>query len=109
LVGPPNGGPYVQSNGTTDNVRRDRLQAAAHQRDMLGARVEIIRKGKPSLWRRSRADGSYASANDPRVLAGLGESSEPVTVRVFWPDGRSETWKDLGVDRYVTLAEGEAK
>ena len=26
----------------------------------------------PTLWRRARADGSYASANDPRVLVGLG-------------------------------------
>ena len=42
-------------------------------RDMLGARVEIVRKGT-SRWRRARSDGSYASANDPRVIVGLGES-----------------------------------
>src|SRR6202040_3986574 len=36
-------------------------------RDMVGARVEVVRKGRSSLWRRARADGSYASANDPRV------------------------------------------
>jgi hypothetical protein len=78
-------------------------------RDMLGARVEIIRRGKPSLWRRSRADGSYASANDPRVLAGLGDAADPVTVRVHWPDGRTESWSDLAVDRYITLRQGEGK
>ena len=78
-------------------------------RDMLGARVEIIRKGRASLWRRSRADGSYASANDPRVLAGFGESSDPVTLRVRWPDGKTETWTDQAVDRYVTLRQGEGK
>ena len=78
-------------------------------RDMVGARVEIARKGAPSLWRRSRADGSYASASDPRVLVGLGESSEPVTVRVRWPDGKMETWIDQAVDRYVTLKQGEGK
>jgi hypothetical protein len=86
--------------------RGGRLEAA---RDMLGARVEIVRKGKPTLWRRSRADGSYASANDPRVLVGLGESSDPVTVRVRWPDGKTETWTDQAVDRYVTLRQGEGK
>jgi hypothetical protein len=78
-------------------------------RDMVGARVEIVRKGRPSLWRRSRADGSYASASDPRVLVGLGESSDPVTVRVRWPDGKTETWTDQAVDRYVTLRQGEGK
>src|SRR5204862_520955 len=45
-----------------------RLVGTAGHRDMPGARVEIVRAGQPSLWRRVRADGSYASANDPRVL-----------------------------------------
>ena len=39
---------------------------------MIGARVSISRGTGPTLWRRARSDGSYASANDPRVLVGLG-------------------------------------
>jgi hypothetical protein len=78
---------------------------AAVVRDALGARVEIIRKSGPTLWRRARADGSYASSNDPRVLVGLGQSTERPRVRVVWPDGRSEEWNDLPIDRYTTLAE----
>jgi enediyne biosynthesis protein E4 len=77
-------------------------------RDMLGARVEILRKAG-SLWRRVRSDGSYASANDPRVLAGLGDSAEPVRVRVRWPDGRVEERSDLPIDRYSTVKEGSGK
>ena len=56
-------------------------------RDLIGARVEIMRQGAPPLWRRARSDGSYASANDPRVLVGLGDSAAPVGVKVQWPDG----------------------
>ena len=76
---------------------------------MLGARVEIVRKDGPSRWRRARSDGSYASANDPRVLAGLGERADPMSVRVRWPSGRIETWVDVPVDRYTTLTEGGGK
>ena len=76
-------------------------------RDMLGARVEIVRKGARSLWRRARADGSYLSANDPRIVVGLGDSADPVTVRVTWPDGKVQTWNDVAVDRYTTLTEKE--
>ncbi len=72
-------------------------------RDMLGARVEVIRKGTSSRWRRARSDGSYASANDPRVVVGLGESADPPDVRVTWPDGKVDTWPQLPVDRYSTL------
>jgi hypothetical protein len=75
---------------------------------MLGARVEIVRKAG-SLWRRVRSDGSYASANDPRVLVGLGDSAEPVRVRVRWPDGRVEEPSDLPIDRYSTVKEGSGK
>jgi hypothetical protein len=77
-------------------------------RDMLGARVEIVRKAG-SLWRRVRSDGSYASANDPRVLAGLGDSAESVRVRVRWPDGRVEERSDLPIDRYSTVKESPGK
>jgi hypothetical protein len=78
-------------------------------RDMLGARVAVTRSDGVTLWRRARSDGSYASANDPRVLAGLGAASGPVRVRVIWPDGTSEEWKDVAIDRYTTLTEGTAR
>jgi len=78
-------------------------------RDMLGARVAVVRDGQPTLWRRAHTDGSYASASDPRVLVGLGDSSDAPLVRVLWPSGRTEAWSDLPVDRYHTLTEGEGQ
>ena len=75
-------------------------------RDMVGARVSVIRSDGTVLWRRARADGSYASANDPRVLVGLGSSAETPRIRVIWPSGRAEEWSDVPVDRYTTLIEG---
>ena len=81
-------------------------RAAGADRDMLGARVGLVRTDTPVLWRRARADGSYASANDPRVLVGLGRSTAAPRVRVVWPDGRSEEWSAVQIDRYTTLTEG---
>jgi len=78
-------------------------------RDMVGARVGVVRATGPILWRRARADGSYASANDPRVLVGLGDTSSAVTIRVEWPDGNREQWTAVPIDRYTTLTEGEGR
>jgi hypothetical protein len=78
-------------------------------RDMLGARVEVLRKDGSMRMRRARADGSYASANDPRVLVGLGDSTEMPRVRVRWPNGRIEEWSAVPVDRWTTLKEGEGR
>jgi hypothetical protein len=76
---------------------------------MLGARVEVVRENAPALWRRARSDGSYASANDPRVLVGLGESSAAPRVRVTWPDGGREDFGELQIDRWVTLKQGTGR
>jgi len=80
-----------------------------HPRDMVGARVGIVRATGPTLWRRARADGSYASANDPRVLVGLGDTAKIAKIRVEWPSGHAEEWTDVPVDRYTTLKEGEGR
>jgi hypothetical protein len=86
-----------------------RLLGRETRRDMLGARVQIVRKAGAALWRRARSDGSYASANDPRVIVGLGESSEAPAVRVSWPGGAVEEWAAVAVDRWTVLTEGEGR
>ena len=75
----------------------------------LGARVAITNGTERTRWRRARADGSYASANDPRVLVGLGDRTEPVRARVVWPSGRVDEWPRVEIDRYTTLSEGGGK
>ena len=86
-----------------------RLVGADGRRDMLGARVAIIRSEGPTVWRRARADGSYASANDPRVVIGLGRSTAIRAIQVIWPSGRVEEWSGVAVDRYTTLREGSGR
>ena len=76
---------------------------------MLGARVGVILDNGSTLWRRAHSDGSYASAGDPRVVVGLGQSTSVPRVRVVWPDGRTEEWTTVAIDRYTTLVEGTAK
>jgi hypothetical protein len=75
-------------------------------RDMLGAQVEIVVDDKNTLRRRVRTDGSYLSGNDARVLVGLGSVTRVKAVRVRWPGGAAEEWKDVPVDRYSVLKQG---
>ena len=83
-----------------------RLVGRPSGRDMLGARVEVVLSEGRTLWRRVRSDGSYASANDPRVLAGLGYADRVEAVRVYWPGGRAEEWKEVPVNAYSVLVQG---
>jgi len=76
-------------------------------RDALQARVEVTLADRRRLVRRVHTDGSYASAGDPRVLVGLGQTDAPVTVRVLWPQGTSEEFRNLAVDRYWVIEPGK--
>ena len=106
-----NSGParlFMNQVGNRNHWLGLRLVGKNVNRDMLGARVEIVITKNNVLWRRARTDGSYLSANDPRVLVGLGSAVKVDAVRVHWPDGRTEEWKDPSVDRYTTWREGAA-
>ena len=72
-------------------------------RDALGASVEVVVAKNKILRRRVRTDGSYLSANDPRVLVGLESATRVEAVRVRWPDGATVELKTPPVDRYTTV------
>jgi hypothetical protein len=82
------------------------LRLVSGKRDAYGAQVEVQRTGKPTIWRRVRADGSYLSANDPRIVVGLGGDRNVARLAVHWPDGKSETFPVPGVGKYTTLTQG---
>jgi hypothetical protein len=82
------------------------LRLLTGKRDAYGAKVEIKRPGVPTLWRHVRADGSYLSANDPRVLVGLGDVTHIDSLVVHWPDGRNESFPAPSLRQYTTLVEG---
>jgi enediyne biosynthesis protein E4 len=75
--------------------------------DAVGA-VLTLEVGGEKLVRQIKGGGSYLSAGDPRVLFGLGPAREVTRLTVRWPSGRTQTWDQLGVDRYWKLVEGEA-
>jgi hypothetical protein len=83
-----------------------RLVGTQGNRDMLGAQVEIVLDKKNTMRRRARTDGGYLSAHDPRVLVGLGQVSGAEAVRIHWPSGTTEEWKNPPIEKYIILDEG---
>jgi hypothetical protein len=84
-----------------------RLLDTAGRRDQLGATVTLYPERGEPRWRRARSDGSYCSANDPRVLVGLPEEAKSVRVRISWPDGSFETRDGLVPGRYIEIRQGK--
>jgi len=81
--------------------------AAADQSPMTQVVAWLLdEEGERVQRRRSRTDGSYASAQDPRVLFGLADQASPVAIEIHWPDGYKERYSDLPVDRYHRIIKG---
>ena len=109
LVGNNNGPVRLLVNQAASGAHWIGLRlVGAGGRDQVGARAGVTTAGTVRS-RRARADGSFASANDPRVHVGLGASAAPSDVVVDWPDGRRETFAAVPADRYTTLTEGTGK
>jgi hypothetical protein len=100
--------------GSRNHSLRLLLHGRDSNRDAYGAIVTLQRKGYPPLRRRVGTDGSYLSANDPRVHFGLGtdldlKQAGSLSVQVTWPDGYKESWEIAQVDRTMQLTEGAGK
>ncbi len=74
-------------------------------RDGVGA-ILTASIGARRLTQLCHTDGSYLSASDKRVHFGLGAAGVVESLTVRWPDGQSDTWKNIAADRYITLKEG---
>jgi len=75
-------------------------------RDGQGALITVEAGGK-KLLRQCSTSGSYMSGSDRRVHVGVGPASVVDTVTVQWPNGPTDTYKDVDVDKIVTLTEGD--
>ncbi len=85
-----------------------RLEGTTVNRDAIGARVEIDAGGR-TQYDEVRSGGSYLSHNDMRIVFGLGTTGHVDEVRVRWPNGETETFTGIEIDRYVTLRQGNGQ
>jgi hypothetical protein len=78
--------------------------------DYVGARVTLEVNGR-KLTRFAKGGGSYMSANDRRILFGLGKADKVGPLTVEWPSGnpRVERWDNLAVDGYRDVVQGQGK
>jgi hypothetical protein len=60
--------------------------------------------GKKQIFDANTA-GSYLSANDPRVIVGLGAATSVRKVEIAWPGGKVQVITEPQIDRYVVINE----
>ena len=78
--------------------------------DAVGARISY-QAGDLRRRRMKVGGGSYLSSHDPRIVLGLGQREKIDMLEVKWPQPSSlvERFRNLPIDRYITIVEGEEK
>lgn len=85
-----------------------RLVGTRSNRNGIGARIRVEAAGG-TLMREVNGGNGYASASSLTAHFGLGSTDDVEVVEVRWPNGRLERFAVTGVDRIVTLVEGQGR
>jgi hypothetical protein len=82
-----------------------RLVGKQSNRDGIGARVTV--QGESRSWvDEVRSGSSYNSSNDLRLHFGLAQETNIKAVDIRWPNGNSEEFPGVNIDRCISLTEG---
>jgi enediyne biosynthesis protein E4 len=93
----------LKNSGERGNSILIQAQVASG-RDAIGARLALAAGGRTQIDE-VRSGGFYISQGDFRVHFGLAnETRADLTVR--WPDGKTETFRDLAAGTWVTVRQG---
>jgi hypothetical protein len=83
-----------------------RLVGVKGVRDGTGAKLKV-KAGPLVSYDQAKGGLSYCSAQDPRILFGLGPQAKVDILEVLWPSGEQQVFRDLPVNRYITIEEGK--
>ena len=96
--------------GTKNHWLGVNLVGTKANRDAVGT-VVTYQAGDMKRSRMKVGGGSYLSYHDPRMVLGMGPRTKVDWIEIKWPlpSGRVERFRDLPIDRYITIVEGQGK
>lgn len=83
-----------------------KLIGTRSNRDAVGAQVSLFAEGLRQL-REVHAGSAYLSASSLVLHFGLGGANLVERLEIRWPSGERTTLRELSVNRYYTVREGE--
>jgi enediyne biosynthesis protein E4 len=81
------------------------LEGSPANRLALNARIRVT-SGKSQQFAEVRSGGSYLSQSDLRLHFGLADAARIDKVEVLWPNGTTQVFEGVAVDRFYHLKQG---
>ncbi len=100
---------HNQTHNANNWIRLELIgDGKSSNRNAIGARVEITSGGRKQV-RFINGGGSYLSANERRLIVGLGAADKVESVLVTWPSGQKQEFRDLPARQGWRLKQGVDK
>ncbi|HRH43503.1 MAG TPA: CRTAC1 family protein [Pyrinomonadaceae bacterium] len=108
VVGDLDASPMILKNEGDKTNHWVTLELSAKEGNPLaiGARIKLT-TGNIVQTEEIRSGGSYLSQSDLRVHFGLGKATKIDSIEIRWNSGKIETIKDVEVDKFHAILEGE--
>jgi len=109
VLGVLNDAPVIlRNNGTANHWVGLSLVGSKSNRDGIGARVVVTdSNGRRQIFDVSTSS-SYLSANDGRLIVGLGQALGVKSIEIRWPSGQVQMISDPKLQQYLTVKEDSA-
>ncbi len=106
VISQTDGTPLIlRNNGTKNHWLGIDLRGEKSAPNGEGSRIVVTdANNKKQVFDVSRA-GSYISANDSRIIVGLGEVASVRTIEIRWTSGKVQTIENPKIDQYLTIKE----
>ena len=110
IIADLDGPPQLLRNdgGNTDNSILIKTVGVKSNRSGIGARVTVV-SGDLTQVDEVRSGDSYISQSDLRLHFGLQKRTKVDSIEVHWPSGVVDKVSSVGVNRTVTIKEGQGK
>jgi enediyne biosynthesis protein E4 len=95
----------MNRNASSNHRVLFKLIGTTSNKAAIGARV-TVKVGSLTQFDEVRGGASYISQNDLRLHFGLGSDNKMSDVAIRWPNGQTETLRDVATDFIYTIVEG---
>jgi hypothetical protein len=91
--------------GNKNKWLRVQLVGKESNRNGYGAKVEVTAKDVTQMVR-VRSGSSFLSALEQIATFGLGQTEKVDTLKITWPNGKVETYRDIAANALIIVTEG---
>jgi len=94
------------TTASSGNYLAVQIVGVRSSRDATTARLTASVNGRKIVRQFTAGDG-YQASNEKQVIFGLGSETTVSELKIDWPGGQTQTFRDLKTDQTIILREGE--